>query len=155
MKKFIYIIFAAAVMAACIGCSKDSSAPAVEKGITGEWQLVRWIGHAPAGDFGVYLELNADGTFNMYQQLEEPVYRLYTGTFTAEDNVFSGTYSDGDKTETYSYSISSDGNSLTMTVVGSASADVSVYDRESIPPYVREEADLPLKSETGSVKKFL
>ena len=82
MKKYIYFLFAAALLILSAGCSKDDDGPAViDSGIVGEWRQTKWNNEAQA-DFDIYIEFLSDGTFNIYQKVETSAYMRYSGNFT-------------------------------------------------------------------------
>ncbi len=152
MKKIIYILLAAAGLAACWSCSKEE-APAVEQGITGEWHLETWNDNATGEDFDLYLELGADGSFNSFERIVTSVFVRYSGTYTATGGVITGTYSDGELWATYSYELSDGDKTLTLTSNGKEK-DVHVFSRTDIPGEVRDAADALTKSGSAPAKFF-
>lgn len=147
MKKYIYLLFAAAAML-FVGCSDDDDTATVDAGVVGEWQLIQWNGDM-AEDFVVYLDLQSDGTFQLYQQVEHSYYDHFTGSFTADGGLLEGRYSDG-ITWAYGFVLSDGGYTLTLT--DQKSNEVSVYTRSTIPAEVRG-AQLTRSQTTG--KRFL
>lgn len=137
MKKYIYSLFAAALLVLCAGCSKDDDGPKIgDSGIVGEWRLTEWIGETHP-EFDVYTEFLANGKFHIYEKVETSIYVKYSGDFTATDTRISGRYDSGLSWKTdYAFALSGDGKTLTMTS-NTDKSDVSVYTRTSIPEAVR------------------
>lgn len=137
MKSIKFIISAIAVMACFIlsSCSGNDS-PEVNKAVVGEWHLTSWSGEQPDG-FDVYLELKADGSFNIWQHLDSYTYEHLSGTFSAGSDFISGCYDDGECWNSgYNFTVSTDGSTLTLTS-DAGSKLVSVYTRAEIPSEVR------------------
>lgn len=137
MKKYIYFLFAAALLILSAGCSKDDDGPAViDSGIVGEWRQTKWNNEAQA-DFDIYIEFLSDGTFNIYQKVETSAYMRYSGNFTIEGTRLSGRYNDGESWGAdYIFELSDNGKTLTMTS-NTDTAVVSIYTKTSIPEEVR------------------
>lgn len=147
MKKYIYLLFAAVAML-FVGCSDDDDSATVDAGVVGEWQLIQWNGDM-AEDFVVYLALQSDGTFQLYQQVEHSYFDRFSGQFSADGGMLEGRYSDG-VAWAYSFELSDGGYTLTLT--DQKSNEVSVYTRTTIPADVR--AAQLTRSQTV-VKRFL
>ncbi len=91
------ILFAVLVMmvSACGDKGGDS-----KKGldITGQWELIdietkaAQIGEA---EIEVYIEFNKDNTFNLWQMIGAGRFEKMTGTWTLNQNLLTGKYSDG------------------------------------------------------------
>ena len=79
------------MLLALAGCGEKESGKGVK--VAGEWQLVQWNDATP--EFKVYIDFNADGTFEMYQQVWSFDYELYTGKYVVTGDVMTGTYADG------------------------------------------------------------
>lgn len=154
MKRYIHIILAAAFALFFSGCSKET-APAVDDGISGEWRLTSWNGTAPGEDFSVYMALSSDGSFTLYQKVYTPTFERLDGTYSADGTIFSGTYSDGEPlSAVYTYGLSQDGITLTMTATGTENDDISIYTRTNIPDEVLS-APVSTKAGDGSHRRFL
>jgi hypothetical protein len=126
MKK-ISIIALLALTLMLSGCTKTTKKDLYSQ-IIGEWELVGYSTKSvTVGDqkvsvsvsFSSYQTTNA---FVMYQTVGDSYIKQYSGTWDLTDNVLSGKYSDGTAWgNTYSVSISDDGNTLIMeTTVGTA-----------------------------------
>ena len=143
MKKFLYIFaFVSAILLAS-SCQKGGEQIVDE--LVGDW-------HCTTQESGVqtdvYLGFAADGTFRMYQKIGDGPYWSSTGEYTmdAESKVLSGVYSDRYPWK-YSYRISVNGRSLTMTAV-ELDTYVVRYERTSIPEAVLEKSVPLTKSES-------
>ena len=109
------------------------------------WELTSWNGDtAIAGS--VYLQLEADGTFVLYQNVGNPAtmagYRKFTGTYTlAEDpdrgQVLSGVYSGSVPYQT-SYAVEL-WTEQELQLRSLSDETVSIYARVEIPAYVKED----------------
>ena len=136
MKKYLSFLFTATLLAFCGACSDDDE-PTVNADIVGEWHLTTWNQGSPA-DFDVYMEFLSDGHFNIYQKVETSLYVKYSGDYITSDSHLSGRYSDGVAWGSdYTYELSDDGNTLTMTS-NTSTAEVSIYTRTAIPEKVRQ-----------------
>lgn len=147
MKKILYIISAIATLLFATSCEKESG---VLNQLAGEW-------HCTVEDSGVtqdvYLSLEADGQFEMYQKTGEGPYWYTSGKYTldTESMVLSGVYSDKYPWK-YSYKVSVSASSLQMTAVENKTYMVS-YSKETIPAEVRAKS-LPL-TKAESAEFFL
>lgn len=124
MKKYIYTLIALLLIAT--GCRKDKPVDHA-KLVIGEW-------HCVPGTFeaDVYLAIDEAGTFDLYQQIGEGRHRHYSGEWTINDDVLSGTYSDGQPWGS-EYQVSFSGsNTMTMKALN-GSDELMDYYREAIP----------------------
>ncbi len=139
MKKILYIFMAVALLAGCVKPGGDEKN--LSEKIAGEWHC------SPSNmDADIYVNFMAEGTFELYQQITVGSYRLYRGTWTADDakKTITGKYNDGENWGSdYSVAVSEDGNSMTFT--DSASIEY-VYSREEIPAEVKETSVVIVKS---------
>lgn len=104
----------------------------------GEWMLTSWTGdQSLAGK--VYIELKGDNTCDIYQNVNTTGYAKFPGTYAVTERggvtELSGSYSDG-KPWGDSYTFTATADKLTLTGVGTGY--VSVYDRTTIPDYVKD-----------------
>lgn len=125
MKKYIYFLIAAS---AClfVGCSDDDDTAnvTVDSGVIGEWRLIEWNGDM-VEDFDVYLEFLSNGAFNLYQRMEYSYYEHYVGKFSADENLLTGRYNNGEPwARDYNYVLSDGGYTLTLTDTKSNEANV-------------------------------
>ena len=99
-RTFNIIIGIAALVLATVSCQKESTAPkAIDSTVVGEWHLVgaKAEGVSIFKDLDIYLCINADSTFELYQKSgsQEFRYDLHTGTCYTQNGVLTGVYSDG------------------------------------------------------------
>ena len=127
MKKSIYILIALLLVAT--GCKKDKPVDHARL-IIGEWHCTPETFEAD-----VYLALDNDGTFDLYQQIGEGRHRHYSGEWELDGTTLSGTYSSGDDWGSgYQVSFSGDNTMSLKTLNGSE--EVMKYSRKAIPSEV-------------------
>ena len=114
-------------------CTKEAQPSAID----GQWQLETKAG-LPA-DNEVYIDFKID-QFKIYQNLGTHSYRIYTGTFNADNNVLTGKYNDGSSLAAdYDYIL--EGNNLTLIPVGDElGAGQQTFTRVEIPAEVIDNA---------------
>ena len=99
MKKILNIMFAAVAICLTAACQKeDGPEVTVDPAIVGEWHLstVEVDGAFQTYPYDVYLAINNDGTFELYQKSGTQVrYTKFTGTCKSEGQILSGVYSSG------------------------------------------------------------
>lgn len=118
--------------------------------LIGAWELYSWSGSTTVKP-KVYLELKEDYTFNMYQMASTIEWIHYDGTFTFEDSILGGVYSDGVAwSKTYIVDILDNPKRLRMANPADA-ADVAIYVETTIPTEVVEMAKAP-KPDTQSTR---
>ena len=122
------------MLLALVGCESNKG----NKGsnVAGEWQLVQWNDATP--EFNVYIDFNADGTFEMYQQVWSFDYEYFAGNYTIADDIVTGTYTDGSNW-LCGYKFLCEGDSLTLYSQEDTFV-VSIYTRCEIPAEIKEEA---------------
>ena len=102
-----YIITISAAIAAMLwlpSCRKPVAEEIVSPDITGEWKLesAESLGEnavvkaSETIEVSVYVAFEEDGTFELYQRLDERRFKRYEGTWTLEGKILSGLY-DGKK----------------------------------------------------------
>lgn len=129
MKKNIYILIALLLMAT--GCKKEKTVD-YAKQVIGEWHCV-----PETFDADVYLALDPDGTFALYQQIGEGRHRHYSGEWELDGITLSGSYSGGEAWGS-SYQVSfSGGNTMSLKALN-GSEEVMTYSRNTIPSEVIE-----------------
>lgn len=151
MKKLINIFIAFAVLAiGAVSCQKEELpevAPTLEidQKLVGEWQLHRALsdGIQVNQDIDVYLCINADCTFELYQKsgTQSERYEKYTGTCSSENGILSGVYSNGKpwgSKYTFSFTFIVDG----MILKSYNLIEVQQYYKVTIPEKVKAEATL-------------
>lgn len=122
----------------------------------GEWSLTEW-NNSKDLPFGVYLCLNEDNTFDIYQHTYSVLWVHYHGTFSLEGSVLKGTYSDGQEwggTYTIEYSAEPKLIRLTRTYESGVS-DVSVYESTTVPEQIIEDATEAINVRSVVIERFL
>lgn len=141
----------AAAVCIAASCQKEDQGPTLDKALVGTWHLAETIVDgteldAKAAD--VYLVLNSDCTFALYQKTGSQTdrYDLYTGVCSAEGGILTGTYASGTPWgSSYKYKVA--GTSLTLT--SSDLMEEQVYDKASLPENIQVNPDTK-SSEAGS-----
>lgn len=132
MKKIFNIMFAAVAICLTAACQKEEIKDSVDPAIVGEWHLssVEVDGAIQNYSYDVYLTINNDCTFELYQKSGTQVrYTKFTGTCKSEGKVLSGVYSSGTPWgDSYNAIIS--GNMLVLT--SSDGMEVQEYTKESL-----------------------
>lgn len=85
--------------------------------ITGQWELIdieTKVVHIGEAEIEVYIEFNKDNTFNLWQMIGAGRFEKMTGTWTLNQNVLSGKYSDG-KAWGANYEVGIESGNLVMT----------------------------------------
>lgn len=134
MKSFKIFSLAMLMLLALTGCGEKEGGKGVK--VAGEWQLVQWNDAAP--EFKVYIDFNADGTFEMYQQVWSFDYELYTGKYVVTGDVMTGTYADGSNWAC-GYKVNVVDGQLTMYSQEDQSV-TSLYEKCTIPEEIKAEA---------------
>ena len=115
----------------------------MDKALVGTWHLAETVVDGETLDSklaDVYLVLNSDCTFALYQKTGSQTdrYDLFTGECRSKDGILSGTYASGDSWgSAYKYKVS--GTSLTLT--SSDLMEEQVYDKVSLPEGIKVNAD--------------
>ena len=122
------------MLLALVGCESNKGNKGLN--VAGEWQLVQWNEATP--EFNVYIDFNADGTFEMYQQVWSFDYEFYTGKYTINGDVMTGTYADGSNWAC-GYKVNVVDGQLTMYSQEDQSI-ASLYEKCTIPEEIKAEA---------------
>ena len=130
------ILFAvlAMIVAACGGKNDE------KKGldISGQWELfdietkAAQIGDA---EIEVYIEFNKDNTFNLWQMIGAGRFEKRTGTWTLNQNVLSGKYSDKKDWGT-TYDVAVESGNLVMTEMKTGK-ETCIYRKCTIPSDIK------------------
>ena len=132
MKKIFNIMIAAVAICLTAACQKEEIKDTVDSAIVGEWHLstVEVDGTVQTCSYDVYLTINSDCTFELYQKSgTQSRYTKHTGTCKSEGKVLSGVYSSGESWgDSYTATIS--GNTLVLT--SSDGLEVQEYTKESL-----------------------
>lgn len=137
MKYIKSILVVLACGLALVGCSKSSNGGGDDGDISyggsviGTWHMVSWSNVETGAD--IYLAIEEDGSFTLYQRYTEPFYQKFEGTYSYNDSVLSGSYDDGVAwADSYNVSFNADNTKMTM-VRASDQNDISVYEKSTIP----------------------
>lgn len=108
----------------------------------GEWNYAD-----PGYGADIRVSFEEEFTFNLYQKVGDGRYRHYSGTWSVEENIISGSYSDGSGWGS-SYSLEFvDDDTMIMTALNE-SDDEMTYFREEIPASIKENV-VEVKSTAG------
>ena len=153
MKRFTYILIGlAALVATAASCKKEEVAPQPESdsALAREWQLVetKADGVTVAEAMTVYLSIQPDGTFELFQKSPDQTVRYdrFTGTCTSVDGIFTGVYDDGTDMNKWMYTITAEG----LTLQSFDLVEIQKYKIAEIPAAVRENANTLTKSDAAS-----
>ncbi len=145
MKRTLNIIIGlAALVFATVSCQKEVSADkTIDSAVVGQWHLfgAKAEGESIMQGIDIYLCINADGSFELYQKsgTQEERYDLYTGTCYTQNGILTGVYSDGKPWGgKYTYARTIDGILLKTT----NNLEEQKYLSCQIPAQVRENANL-------------
>ena len=125
----------------------DSGSP------VGEWVLTKWNGSDEL-PFGVYMRLNEDNTFDLYQHTSNVLWVHYTGTYSLNGTTLSGVYSDGEnwaKSYTIMYSKQAEPKQIMLH----NSNDEGVYTETTIPDAVIDQATDAVVARSSEGERFL
>lgn len=131
-----------------VGCNKKPKPGDMD--LSGEWHLKSFsAGNAEEAEVDVYLAFdNQSKAFALYQRLGEGHYSFYEGSFLLKNGILSGTYKDGSNFAC-SYTVTLEGDVLTLTSRDVAPEEICIYIREAIPASVKKDAqDYGTKSVT-------
>jgi hypothetical protein len=123
----------------------------------GEWKLTSWNGNTENLPFGIYLRLNADNTFDLYQHTYTVLWIHYSGTFTLNGNTLKGVYADGESwggDYTIAYS-ASEPQRIRLTRTTANGEDVCIYTATEIPSDVEDLATEALNVRSVAIERFL
>ncbi len=154
----IFLAFIAMFAISCTqengGGTNNDTAWTNEGSIIGEWELTSFDGSSEAKP-RIYLDLNEDGTFDMYQQAYSVVWLHYTGIFQYDGTTLSGTYSDGEAwSSEYTATFAAEPKRMRL-ISKKSSADISIYIENEIPATIVDEAREPEKVRSVTIKPFL
>lgn len=142
MKKLIYILTAALLLASCGDKNGGKNAElTLEEKLCTEWHSTQ----LPI-DADIYISFAEDKTFELFQQIGEGAYRLYQGIWNLEENLLTGKYNDGEAWAA-SYTVAINDKSLMMTSQNDA-AEESLFVMASIPEDVRNGCETVVKSQS-------
>ena len=122
----------------------------------GEWKLIEW-NNSKELPFGVYLCLNSDNTFDIYQHTYSVLWVHYHGSFSLEDSLLRGTYSDGQEWGgTYSIEYCEEPKLIRLTRThDSGTTDVCIYEASKVPNEVVDDATEATNVRSIVIERFL
>lgn len=98
----------------------------------GEWNFVD-----PGYGVSVYVSFDEEGTFDLYQKIGDGKYRHYSGTWSVDENIISGLYSDGSEWGS-SYSLEFVQADIMIMTALNGSEDEMTYFKEAIPAEIKD-----------------
>ena len=119
----------------------------------GEWVLTEWNSSRDL-PFGIYLQLNEDNTFDLYQHTTDVLWVHYTGTYSLNGNTLSGVYSDGESWAT-SYTIKYSKVAEPKQILLTSPDNKGIYTATTIPDAVIDQATEAIVVRSGESKRFL
>ena len=127
----------------------DSGSP------VGEWVLSEWNGSKEL-PMGVYLRLNENNTFDLYQHTSNVLWVHYSGTFSLNGSTLTGKYADGTDWAEYNikYNNTDSPKQIQLTRTSDAE-DVAVYSATEIPAEVIDQSSEATQVRSIVVDKFL
>ena len=106
--------------------------PVENDGIVGSWHIKSFCGGAANAD--IYMQLNSDKTFLLYQRSNSATFVKYSGTYSLDEanSIISGVYSDGVAwANCYKYSINA--NKELVFVNTNNSSEITIYEPAEMP----------------------
>lgn len=151
MKTLKSILFAGIMALLCMtSCSKETSdtepARKVSANVTGQWHLIEELceGIQVKDGADVYLYVNADCTFELYQKSgTQTRFTRYEGICYSDGDRLIGEYSDGTPWGA-EYSVSFDGEHMILKSHDKLS--IQRYEKKSMSEEDRNNADMAVKS---------
>lgn len=126
----------------------DSGSP------VGEWALTEWNGSKEL-PMGVYLRLNEDNTFDLYQHTLSVLWVHYEGTFSLNGATLTGKYSDGSDWAEYTIKYNDTEPKQIKLTRKDDSNDVAIYTATEIPAEVTDQSSEAVNVRSIIIEKFL
>lgn len=137
MKIWKLAVLMVTVLALLAGCNKEKNVDVV-----GSWKLDNISTVTKAGQtYGitVYIEFNADGTFDTWQLMQAGRYLHFTGTWQYVKNGITGVYTDGSAWGSSTYGVQIDGDMMVLTAKNGTD-EMTTYVRAEVPADVKANA---------------
>lgn len=133
MKRYFALIVGILLLA---GCNKNPKPQPAS--VDGEWELTSVVTKSVTiGDENVSVYISfADGNFVLYQQMGDTRPRKFIGTYTIENKVLKGKYSDG-RNFGSAWEVSVEGDKLELV---SEAGETDTYKKCTIPAEIKEKA---------------
>ncbi len=137
VNKYIYLAGLLLALFMPVSCSKEKMPD-----ITGDWKLddISTVTKGNTYGINVYLTFESDGTFCLWQQLQEGLYECYQGEWSNREDVIYGTYDDGNPWGCGSYKAAIKKGALKLTAQNDTK-EVTTYVRTTIPDEVKASAE--------------
>ena len=107
--------------------------------IIGSWKLTTWCEEESVNQ--VYMDFHENNTFDLYQKTYSVVWFHYKGTYSLNDNILTGVYSDGIAWGA-EYNVLYGIDEICL-IRKSDNSDIAIYTKETIPDHIIEEAKDP------------
>ena len=125
-----------------------------EGNICGEWVLTSWSDKSESA-MRVYLVLNEDSSFDLYQRLYSVIWLRFEGNYTLSGNTISGVYADG-VAWSKSYTVSYAEEPTRIRLVSTTDvADKAIYTECDVPEYVLDQAQPATEVRSVAPERFL
>ena len=138
MKKYIYLLAVAII--ALVGCEKEGNKDAEHTCVV----CVQWRAEELSAEVGIYIDFLCNGTFELYQKMDNGAFELRRGKWNLDAGVLTGTYNDGEAWAT-SYKATVSGEALTL-IAQSEGSETNRYKKCEIPAGVTENCVVVVKS---------
>ena len=156
MKKIFNIMIAAVAICLTAACQKEiTNVSVISPEYVGEWHLstVEVDGAVQNYPYDVYLTINGDCTFELYQKSGDQIrYTKYTGTCKSEGNILKGAYSSGTPWGD-EYAADIEGSSLIL--LSSDGVERQEYIKESLSEKDKAEANVSTRSAADVMSPIL
>lgn len=138
MKKYIYLLAVAII--ALVGCEKEGGKDQEHTCVV----CGQWRGEELSAEVGIYMDFLCNGTFELYQKLDNGVFELRRGKWNLEAGELSGTYNDGEAWAT-SYKATVSEETLTL-VAQSEGGETNRYKKCEIPAAIKDNCEVIVRS---------
>ena len=147
MKKIFNIMIAAVAICLTAACQKEiTNVSVISPEYVGEWHLstVEVDGALQDYPYDVYLSINSDCTFELYQKSGTQMrYTKFTGTCRSEGKILTGIYSSGEKWGD-AYTADVLGNTLILT--SSDGIEIQEYVKEPLSQAEKQNASVSTRA---------
>lgn len=163
--KITKIVLAVLALCAIVACNPDNNYNGGNENNTditwsdsgslvGEWVLTEWNSSTDL-PMGVFLSLNEDNTFVLYQHTSNVLWKKYEGKYTLKGNTLSGVYSDGEEWADYTIKYNNGNTKQIKLTREGDTEDVSIYTATEIPAEVIDQSSEALNVRSIIIEKFL
>lgn len=166
--KITKIVLAVLALCAIVACNPDNNDDGGNGGnggnggitwsdsgsLVGDWVLTEWNSSTDL-PMGVFLSLNEDNTFDLYQHTANVLWVHYSGTYSLNGSTLSGVYSDGEKWADYTIKYNNGNTKQIKLTREGDTEDVSIYTATEIPAEVIDQSSEALNVRSIIIEKFL